>query len=534
MRAPDWGRHGGFGKENNSQMIFRFTVVVLVAVFLLTGCEDSDEPTQPDDPLEGAALCLSDYSCELNALCDTSTAFEVTNCGNRVVLSWEAEADSSWLRLSVASGITPGDFQIIADSNRTGTDRAAAVSVTSPLLNDPALMISVTQPTLQPTLSVSTAEWQPTAFGGESPALSVTNCGDMSTIEWDVAEVVDWLTLSTTGGSTPGSFTITADTNNTGDSRTTSVVVSASGVAGSPWPITVEQPSVVSWAGSVYTLDCAFGISLYGNYACVAARDAGLQVLDISDPFHPTRTGGLTMPDWARNVFVAGDYAYVSAADSGMVIVDISNPGNPVRMGTQQTPDFAIDVYVRGDYAYMADGNYGLFIIDVSDAANPDSVGYYQNYGFNCDVYVAGDYAYIAMSFALEIIDISDPTAPFLAGSYPGVNCTRGVFVAGDYAYIAGAGCGLIVVDVSVPSTPILAGGCDTPGSAWDVKVVGDYAYIADQEGGLQIIDVTDPSNPLIVGCYDTPDLAFGVCAAGGYAYMADWTTGLVVLELGF
>jgi hypothetical protein len=112
--------------------------------------------------------------------------------------------------------------------------------------------------TATPTLAVSMTSWSPTAAGGTSSAVSVTNSATTSVIAYTVASSQTWLTVSSASGSTPGSFTMTAAANTTTSSRTATVTVTAttSGVSGSPKTISVTQAGTSSgtaeWTIMVY------------------------------------------------------------------------------------------------------------------------------------------------------------------------------------------------------------------------------------------------------------------------------------------
>lgn len=95
-----------------------------------------------------------------------------------------------------------------------------------------------------PVLIISPTSWTAPSSGGTSPAIEVTNSGGGGSINYTISENEDWLSLSETSGTTPGSFTITATENNTGSTRTGEVAVESSGVSGSPQTVTVTQSNI--------------------------------------------------------------------------------------------------------------------------------------------------------------------------------------------------------------------------------------------------------------------------------------------------
>ena len=81
-------------------------------------------------------------------------------------------------------------------------------------------------------------------------------------------------------------------------------------------------------------------------------------------------TGGM-----AQTVAVSGNYAYVADGTAGLQVIDVSNPANPKRTGAYDTGGYALGVAVSGNFAYVADGDAGLQVIDISNPANPQRVG---------------------------------------------------------------------------------------------------------------------------------------------------------------
>jgi len=83
-----------------------------------------------------------------------------------------------------------------------------------------------------------------------------------------------------------------------------------------------------------------------------------------------------------EGVFTEGDYAYVAARNGGLEIIDISDPTTPVKVGQfNDGVGYTNDIYVSGSYAYLADSwdGCGLKIIDISDPTTPVKVGQFND-----------------------------------------------------------------------------------------------------------------------------------------------------------
>jgi hypothetical protein len=290
-----------------------------------------------------------------------------------------------------------------------------------------------------------------------------------------------------------------------------------------------------------------------GERAYIAAGD-GLAVLDVSDPTAPTGTvtyhaDGLTGS--GRDLAVAGSTVYIAAGEAGLLVVDTSDPVNPRVVGSHDTAGHTWAIALAKDdpqghtYAYLADEYNGLRVIDVSNPLAPAEVGAYDlpgQYEFFHGVAVEGDYAYVAdgglIDTGLRVVNTGDPTHPFEVAFLPlmaGIEGTppprvEDVAVADGCVYLAAGTAGLRVIDVSDPLVPVEIGTYGTPGRADNLTIAGSLAFIVD--GDLRILDMSNPAAPAEVGFYDMPDLAITphVTVQGHRAYLT--SEGLRILDI--
>ncbi|GAG84631.1 unnamed protein product, partial [marine sediment metagenome] len=108
-------------------------------------------------------------------------------------------------------------------------------------------------------------------------------------------------------------------------------------------------------------------VHVSGSYAYVTYFDAGMHVVDVSNPSNPSIVGTCPTPRWGERIFVSGNYAYVTCDGNGLQIIDITNPSNPHIVGSWDTPRYTSDIFVSGNYAYVGDEQEGLQIVDVSN-----------------------------------------------------------------------------------------------------------------------------------------------------------------------
>ncbi len=300
--------------------------------------------------------------------------------------------------------------------------------------------------------------------------------------------------------------------------------------------------------GAYDTPGLARAVALSGDYAFVADREAGLRVVDISDPEHPQSVGVYKTPSEARDVVVSGDpsadsenaYAYVADKYGGLRVLDVSTPTEPQYVGSYKSLEVATGVAISGTRVFVAD-QASLSAIDVSDRTSPSRDAWAHGLTDAKAVAIAGSYAYVAGDDnGLWVVDISNLTEELdVTGRYTATYRAWDVAVSGDpsagsgqaYVYVADGGAGLTILDVSDPSDPQFAASYDTPGYARGVTISGTLAYVADARGGLQVVDVSDPLNPELEASIDHRGRALDLAVAGDYAYVAARGKGLRVIN---
>jgi hypothetical protein len=289
----------------------------------------------------------------------------------------------------------------------------------------------------------------------------------------------------------------------------------------------------------------------YAPYACVAAADSGLYLLNTEWYPTPMLLSRHDTPGFAYDVAVSdlgliGPAAYVADGDAGLAVIDsIGNPADADYLGNYDTPGtaYGIDIYSRpsgywsGPSAYIADGESGLEIYYIGDFPLQHVASYDTLWGGTAyDVAVSGDYAYVANGDqGLLVVDLTDLGNPSFAGIYVSPGTARGVAVSGTHAYVAAGNAGLHVFDILDPTDPLLVGTYNTPGTAYGVSIAGDSAYVADGDAGLQVIDVGNPASPVLAWSYDTPGTAYAsnaeVATTDSMVYVADGHTGLILVD---
>ncbi|HUZ17585.1 MAG TPA: hypothetical protein VMV68_04310, partial [Spirochaetia bacterium] len=152
------------------------------------------------------------------------------------------------------------------------------------------------------------------------------------------------------------------------------------------YPNNMVPTGSVQTQGTVSSSREAVGLAVLGNYVFAANEQAGLRVVDISDPAWPQALAGYGAPGGSTDaVAVYGSYVLTADSTGGLKVYDATSVASWSASGqaaifTSGAP--ATDLAVRGNFAYVARGSSGLQVWDISDPRNPVLVGTLIETGF--------------------------------------------------------------------------------------------------------------------------------------------------------
>lgn len=298
-------------------------------------------------------------------------------------------------------------------------------------------------------------------------------------------------------------------------------------------PLAPGSNEIIEFIGSVTGPWSAFGVTVAGDYAYVAAKENGLRIIDVANPAAPREIGFYNTPGTAVKVYIMGHYALVADGPSGVRIIDVGDPSRPQEIAhIDPVEGGSTDVVVSGNYAYIS--GWGLKIVDISNPTQPTEIGFI-SLGFASDLAVIGNHLIMAGGSYTKIVDIADPTAPQEVGNWPEFEVTMDVAAIGNLVYLIDAYGFLEVIDISNPAAPEEIGFLGWWDSgATGLALAGDYAYISSGElsgGGLRVISISNTTAMTMVAFYPTPTYPNDVAAVNGYLYVANNDAGLLILE---
>ncbi len=298
--------------------------------------------------------------------------------------------------------------------------------------------------------------------------------------------------------------------------------------------IDVSNPANPTLSGSCAVTGWPYDLAVSGNYA-FSMLDGFMATIDISNPFSPLVLGYYDTPGGAHGITIRENIAFIADYNAGLTILDISNPSLPILLGN--TPfEYSENVSVNGQYAYLAAGiepyRNGIQIVNIANLSNPLLCGHYQMPGsFYNQQYVACDQNMVFAPherLGIYILNPSDPNNPVLSGRYE-TDYVYDCQIQGQYLFVANGNLGLKIFDISNSENPILVSNLSTDGSIARLKIEGNYLYFKDDIAGLKIVDISNINQPEPIGTIlDSTGIAcFDI--SGFYAYLQKQDTMVIV-----
>ncbi|MFW9995470.1 MAG: LVIVD repeat-containing protein [Candidatus Odinarchaeota archaeon] len=258
----------------------------------------------------------------------------------------------------------------------------------------------------------------------------------------------------------------------------------------------VSDPSNPTLMGHFYDGGRAHQVVLQDSGTVfVADNTGGLEIIDVTDPWHPVKIG--QYDGGSINYFVVQESRYIYTADytGGFVLIlDAINQTHPVEIG-RFSVEHAELIAVNSNLAYVSYDS-GLIILNVTNPANITELTHHE---FDVKrIQFNGNIAYMVCSRSrfepadgFKIMDFSDPFNPVEIGSYHDGGHPVDLHVSGNTAITSDLDDGIEVLNVSDTSNITEIAGYHDGGDASDIHVIGDLIYVADGADGLEIIRIT-------------------------------------------
>ncbi|MEN8005601.1 MAG: T9SS type A sorting domain-containing protein [Candidatus Krumholzibacteriota bacterium] len=156
-----------------------------------------------------------------------------------------------------------------------------------------------------------------------------------------------------------------------------------------------------------------FGWAAGPGFAVSGTFGMGVEVVDLTDPANPYKSGSCYFPGHITEIVMHGDLAFVMSRiePAGIFVVDVSDRSNPQLMRFHQVPDFPSGMTIDGNVLYVATGLEGVMAWDISDPHDMVYLGSTFVGGTQGQVAVFGDYL-IASNYSNSISISLKPCLP--------------------------------------------------------------------------------------------------------------------------
>jgi hypothetical protein len=276
-------------------------------------------------------------------------------------------------------------------------------------------------------------------------------------------------------------------------------------------------------------------VEIQGNQAILAHGEAGVRIIDITDPDELIEIGSYDTLGDAKRLELKGENIYVATGNFGLMVLDFSDPQVIKFVDSLNTPGIAEDVALDNKHAYVADGNNGLYVVNIENPENirhPDDYSDFDPGGYMHRIVLDGKTAYLAdRSGNVRIIDVSNPNSPNELGVIEAGAVVNDIDIRGEEAILSASERGIVVFNIKEPSQPEELGSYDSNGNAEALTFQGLHAYLADGPAGIKYIDLTHYDRIAEIGKYETPSNAVDVDVKDDQVYVADERAGLHAIE---
>lgn len=292
-----------------------------------------------------------------------------------------------------------------------------------------------------------------------------------------------------------------------------------------------------------------YSLDIQDGFVYVTDQNDGLHVADVSNPVAPAWVGQhiptLEFQDkygtgGYSDVRVAGKQAFI-ASNAGLLVLDVSDPAHPAEAGLFVTyyKQSNTGLELEDKRVYLVNDFDGIYILDISDPATPQKTGLIAH-GVNSanelslafngvrDLALNDGRLYLPdATFGLFVYDVSKPKKASVVTRFasPAPEQLDGLVLQNERAFLYGHRCGLRVIDIADPAIPREIGYDDRRlGQDWgqvmvDGRAVGSSVYITDLNAGFWVFNIASDGTPSRSGAI-TPMSLDTLEIAAHYAYL--------------
>lgn len=306
------------------------------------------------------------------------------------------------------------------------------------------------------------------------------------------------------------------------------------------------QPATTGILATLDTAGTAADVAVADNgLALVADTQAGVAVVDITDPLRPVLATQLNVGGSALAVASEGARAAVAAGTGGLALLEMVSGATPQLLGNVPLPGVTRAVVINGGVAFAGSASGVITAVDVLTATPLASLALPGNRSVS-DLTVQGTYLYAWAAGRLHTIELLDGGLVWRASvdsqaQYPDIEPVRRRLSISPGRLYATHLTGVAVFDLAQPGEPALLERHDTTQTAWKqlVPALANFALATDgaaftqaEPHDVSVYDLGDDGTALnFITRFPTPGMSHALTLARGFAFVADGEAGLHLLS---
>lgn len=272
--------------------------------------------------------------------------------------------------------------------------------------------------------------------------------------------------------------------------------------------IDISNPSELEIIGrSILLPDWIMSVSAFEHYALVGDEKGQLWIFDVPAEGDLELVSTLDVGGIVNAVAISGQYAYLAASEAGFPIIDLSDPGHPVVAGEVPVPGDGMRVAIQGNLLVTLGS--ALYLANIDNPTQPtilsqQTLGHLKG---DTEITVQEKRVYLSGEY-WTVIDISDPSAPqTLEEGYlvisSGVAVGQTLFgIDPQWEQYTWSQIGLSAYEMRDLKEPVLASQAIAPLPEGQMAVSrrmiarGRYIFFANSYG-LEVYDIARAPSPL-------------------------------------
>ncbi len=299
--------------------------------------------------------------------------------------------------------------------------------------------------------------------------------------------------------------------------------------------------------GVVAVLDLpgvAVDLAIDGNLALVATRNAGVAVVDVTDPLRPSLATQVRIAGEALAVGLDRTRGAVADGNGGVTLLDLANPASPTLVVRLSLESEARAIAIAPGTAYVGFANGQIRAVDLNVGVEQAGITLPGAPRIE-DLAVQGDLLYVWAAGRLHVVDTAEGRLTHLTDLDAGVpggslNLRMRLNLSVGRAY-AVYPAGVVVFDLSDPRAPTVLATRNTTQNGWKqlIPVLSDLAVAID---GLNLVDEepqdvslfdlgSDGTQLDFLANYRTPGTSLAGVLDRGLIFVADGAAGLQVVN---